>query len=141
MKLPRPHIPIPTRIKVAQRQLRGFGANDALMQKAHSETPDIYLDRLLNGLSLYMGGTLFQPLHLDHDPALCNRKYSYRTGRYKPDANDPRYLIYRTYADHDIKTRVRGDGAQLSDLAKLRKTKRIAKRIKDGKRPKYGVAR
>jgi hypothetical protein len=140
MKLPRPHIPIPTRIKVAQRQLRGFGASDALMFKDIMETPAVYLDRLLAGLSIYLG-VLFKPLHLDHDPALCNRKYSYRTGRYTPDANDPRYLIYRTQADHDIKTRVRGDGAQLSDLAKRRKTKRIAKRIKDGRRPKYGVAR
>jgi hypothetical protein len=140
MKLPRPHIPIPTRIKVARRQLFFFGVNDALMQKDHCETPAVYLDRLLGGLSIYLGA-MFKPLHLDHDPALCNRKYSYRTGKYTPDANDIRYLIYRTQADHDIKTRVRGDGAQLSDLAKLRKTKRIAKRIKDGKRPKYGVAR
>lgn len=139
MKLPRPRIPIPTRIKVAQRQLRDqFGM---IVDRDRDEDGDVYLDRLLTSLVLCIGGKLFSPLQLDHDPALCNRKFSQRTGRYTPDANDPRYLIYRTQADHDLKTRVRGDGAQLSDLAKLRKTKRIAKRIKDGKRPKYGVAR
>jgi hypothetical protein len=139
VKLPRPHIPIPTRIKVAQRQLRDqFGM---IVDRDRDEDGDVYLDRLLTSLVLCIGGTLFSPLHLDHDPALCNRKFSQRTGRYTPDANDPRYLIYRSQVEHDIKTRVRGDGAQLSDLAKLRKTKRIVKRIKDGKRPKYGVAR
>jgi len=133
MKLPRPYIPIPIRIKVARRQLRGFGASDALMTRAHGERPEVYLDRLLTGLSLYFEN-LFRPLQLDHDPALCNRKFSPRTGKYKPDANDPRFLIYRTKLDHDFKTRVRGDGAQLSDLALRRKFKRIAKRTAEGKR-------
>lgn len=132
MKLPRPHIPIHVRIKVAKRQLRLFGASSALLERA-GDRADIYLDRLLSGLSMYMG-CLFEPLQLDHDPALCNRKYFPISGRYKPAANDPRYLIYRTKEDHETKTRLRGEGAQLSDLALRRKFKRIEKRKREGKR-------
>lgn len=134
MKLQRPYIPIRIRIKVASRQLRHFGASDALLTRERFEREDVYLDRMLTGLSLYLNGNIFQPLHLDHDPALCNRKFFQRTMRYEPAANDPRYLIYRTEAEHDIKTRVRGDGAQLSDLALRRKFKRIEKRKREGKR-------
>jgi len=135
MKLLRPHIPIGVRITVAQRQLKimhGFVAD-----QDKDEPNEVYLDRLLGHLAsyLYKGG-IFYPLQLDHDPALTNRKFSERTGKYKPDANDPRYLIYRTKDEHDIKTRVRGDGAQLSDLALRRKFKRIDKRVKAGKRAK-----
>src|SRR5262245_54563679 len=133
MRLPRPHISIPTRIKVAQRQLRGFGASEAMLKRATTERQEVYLDRLLTCLSLYLG-PLFQRLHLDHDPALCNRKFSPVTRKYKPAANDPRYLVYRTKVDHDIKTRIRGEGAQLSDLALRRKFKRIEKRKAAGKR-------
>lgn len=133
MKLHRPHIPIPVRIEVAQRQLRAFNASGEMLKRAHGEKLDVYLDRLLTGLSLYFEN-LFQPLHLDHDPALTNREFNPRTKKYKPDANDPRFLIYRTKLDHDLKTRVRGDGAQLSDLALRRKFKRIEKRQREGKR-------
>lgn len=133
MKLPRPHIPIPVRIKVARRQLIAFGASEALTTKDRHETSEVFLDRLLTGLSLYFEN-LFGKLHLDHDPALCNRRFSKRTGKYFPDANDPRFLIYRTKPNHEIKTRVRGDGAQLSDLALRRKFKRIEKRQREGKR-------
>lgn len=137
MKLPRPHIPFVTRCEVAQFQLyRDYGMT---VDRNKDETPEVYLDRLLGMLSA-LKHALFEPLHLDHDPALCNRKFNERTGKYKPDANDPKFLIYRTKEEHEIKTRVRGDGAQLSDLALRRKNKRIEKRIESGKRPKYGVA-
>jgi hypothetical protein len=73
-------------------------------------------------------------LRLDHDPALCNRPLMHRrktgTVDYNPPANDPNHLIYRSHADHDIKTRVRGDGAQHSDLALRRIAKRRANRGK-----------
>lgn len=135
MRLPRPHIPIATRIKVAKHQL---GLVASQLPQCEDETDEIYLDRLLNQLSFELqAGILSLPfvkLQLDHDPALCNREFNKRTGKYKPDANDPCYLVYRTIADHDTKTRVRGDGAQLSDLALRRKFKRIEKRKKEGKR-------
>jgi len=131
MKLLRPDIPTRVRIKVARRQLEAFGASAEMLKRAEGERQDIYLDRLLTGLSLYFEN-LFRPLHLDHDPALVNRKKIFnRAGEhvgYKPAANNPKYLVYRTKEDHDRKTRVRGDGAQYSDLALARKNKRIEKR-------------
>jgi len=131
MKLLRPDIPTRVRIKVARRQLEAFGASAEMLKRAEGERQDIYLDRLLTGLSLYLEN-LFRPLHLDHDPALVNRKKVFnRAGEhvgYKPAANNPKYLVYRTKEDHDRKTRVRGDGAQYSDLALARKNKRIEKR-------------
>lgn len=138
VKLHRPYIPFDVRIAVARRQLRNFGAT---VDRNADESDDVYLDRQLALLAVFLDKEkLFAPLHLDHDPALVNRKFSQRTGKYKPDANDPRFLIYRTKTDHDMKTRTRGDGAQLSDLALRRKFKRIEKRKREGKRPKYGVA-
>lgn len=138
MRLPRPPIPLAVKLAVAERMIaerRAAGQADIAFVKSGSGYKLLY--DLLGELFPPWG--INTPLHLDHDPALCNRKFSDRTGKYKPDANDPKFLVYRTKADHDIKTRVRGDGAQLSDLAMLRKNKRIAKRIKAGKRPKYGV--
>jgi hypothetical protein len=78
----------------------------------------------------FMLGLLFgeQKIQLDHNPALTNRPFNEKTGKYTPDANNPEFLIYRTKAAHDIKTRVRGDGAQLSDLAIARKRKRIERK-------------
>ena len=134
MRLLRPHIPIPVRIEVAARQLKQqFGH---MVDRNLDEEDAVYLDRLLAILASQLGAELFETLHLDHDPALTNRKFSERTGLYTPRANDPRFLVYRTKDEHDIKTRVRGDGAQLSDLALRRKFKRIDKRVKAGKRAK-----
>jgi len=128
MKLLRPYTPMPVRIKVVQRQLLRFDV--AAPDREKGERQDVYLDRLLGLLSTLMDA-LFEPLQLDHDPALTNRKKIFRNGKhvgYSPAANNPDYLIYRTKAEHDIKTRVRGDGAQYSDLALARKNKRIEKR-------------
>jgi hypothetical protein len=75
---------------------------------------------------------------LDHDPALCNRKFNIRTGKYTPDANDPDYLVYRTEQAHDTKTRIVGERGQYSDLALRRKNKRIA-RNRDRTRPRAKI--
>ena len=136
MRLHRPHIPFAVRIKVAQRQLRDFRTE---LTRGERERTEVFLDRLLAHLAYCLTGKLFTPLQLDHDPALTNRIFSKRTKRYKPAANDPRFLIYRTTDGHDIKTRIRGDGAQLSDLALRRKNKRIEKLKAEGRRPKYGA--
>ncbi len=67
---------------------------------------------------------------LDHTPALAQRKFNPRSGKYTPDANDPAYLVYRLRDDHRTKTYVRGDGAQRSDVSQQRYLKRIATRKK-----------
>jgi len=127
MRLPRPYIPYDVRVQVAARQIIEAGltwATDATLD-ALPESKKLHALLLILFCDDEMGH-----LHLDHDPALVNRKKIYRNGAhvdYDPPANDPRYLVYRTRQDHDIKTRVRGDGAQRSDLAQRRYLKRVAR--------------
>lgn len=123
MKLIRPHIPINVRLEVISRQLHESGRlADAMRSVASAMTPSARLAYLLR----YAFGD--ERPHLDHEPALCLREVlDAGKGRYQPGANDPRYLLYRTKDEHRIKSLVRGDGAQLSDAAKLRKEKRRIK--------------
>jgi hypothetical protein len=113
MKLPRPYIPLNVRLKVAERQLGRSWSIKGQSGKV----------RLRLMLKLLFAN---EPYQLDHDPALTNRKFNRRLRRYTPPANDPDYLVYRSAVGHDIKTRVRGDGAQRSDLAQRRYLKRVA---------------
>ena len=115
MKLVRPYIPIDVRLKVAERQL---GHSWSINGQGRKERLRLMLKLLFAN----------EPFQLDHDPALTNRPYNKKTRRYTPDANDPDYLVYRSTAGHEIKTRVRGDGAQHSDLGLRRKMKRIERR-------------
>lgn len=132
-RLKRPHIPLAVRVQVAARQA-GF-VNLDLFLRLHKGCLKIVLDRLLYGDDLGPGAGFQrgQAINLDHDPALVNRPFNKRTGKYTPDANDPAALVYRTKTDHNIKTRIRGAGAQHSDLGLARKNKRIA-RNRDPKR-------
>lgn len=141
-RLYRPYIPLFVRVEVAARQCRerGFEAATGILTLPIS---DRYK---LNELLLMLFAN--RPYALDHDPALVNRKkrrrlvYDKKTDGvkavwdYSPRANDPNFLIYREAgpgSDHDIKTRVRGDGAQLSDLGKARKAKRVKKNRERGR--------
>ena len=120
-RLPRPHIPLSVRVQVAERQIAEAGFPNLLMFGMQNKLP--LRERLVDALGFMFGD---QKVHLDHDPALVNRPLNKRTGKYTPDANDPDALVYRTKAEHDIKTRIHGDGAQHSDLGMVRKNKRIA---------------
>lgn len=117
-KLSRPYIPIKVRIEVVLGQLwsEGFGVN----------RPPVNSKRRLTSLLSILGmirGEDWRTYELHHRPALINRR---RVGRdYDPPANDPMHLVYIPATDHDIETRVRGIGAQLSDLAQARKRKRV----------------
>jgi hypothetical protein len=125
MKLPRPYIPLSVRLAVVTRQCREAGIGVAPTSSKKAELINACLRRLFSDAKV----------HLDHDPALCNRglviaKVSKGVGKivgYEPDANDPDFLIYRIKPNHEIKTRVRGDGAQRSDFAQRRYLKRVAK--------------
>lgn len=137
-RLPRPHIPLKIRCHVAAHQIGwGLGAKDgqpaaiAMLLSLHKANYGNLLLRLLTELQEKLGVLPSGALHLDHDPALVNRKKIKRDGKivgYKPAANDPNFLIYRTKERHDIKTRVRGDGAQFSDLALARRERRRQKK-------------
>jgi hypothetical protein len=65
-----------------------------------------------------------------------NRLFDFKAQDYVPPANDPAFLVYLSKDEHDIETRVRGLGAQRSDLGQRRYNKKVAKnRAKDKKRP------
>jgi hypothetical protein len=118
MRLVRPHIPIRVRLLVIARQLQSAHKMYDVLNAMASVFPKD--SARLEYLIEKMFGT--KNVHLDHDPPLCLREIvDAEKGIYKPAANDPEFLIYRTEEDHRIKTFVRGDGAQLSDAAKRRK--------------------
>lgn len=134
-KLHRPYIPLSVRVQVAERQIREMprqpweaGDDVALIDGLDGHPGWVKLESYL---SVLFGD---KPYALDHDPALALRKRrgTGKETRYSPPANDPRFLRYREAgpgSDHDIKTRVRGDGAQHSDLALIRiEKRRTAKR-------------
>lgn len=135
-RLYRPHIPLSVRVQVAYRQLGFTGCLAEPDHRTGRVSASWELKRALDALSFLLGCEV-KDLRLDHHPALCNRQ-QFRNGRgeivrYVPDANDPNHLIYRSHADHDIKTRVRGDGAQHSDLALRRIAKRRERKAERGK--------
>ncbi len=145
-RLYRPHIPLEVRCRVALRQLGSDPERiERRMLSEHHHSGGIgyakFLAHLLGELARELGCEV-KDLRLDHDPALCNRKQKVhwrgddvlglnRIVIYTPAANDPEHLLYRTHAAHDIKTRVRGEKGQFSDLALLRREK---KRKKPSKR-------
>jgi len=73
-------------------------------------------------------GAEYMRAELDHDPPLTVREKIVRKGvivGYRPDANDPDFLIYRNADEHRLKTNVRGDGAQYPDRVRIKKIRRI----------------
>lgn len=119
-RIRRPHIPLLVRCAVVERQLRE--ARTVPSAAAANAKPLAKRLRLLLE-ELFLG----EPVHLHHRPALCNRPFNFKTQDYDPPANDPDYLVYLPVHDHDIETRVRGVGAQRSDLSQRRYLKRVAR--------------
>lgn len=101
MKRPRPHIPLSVRVEVAERQASAVGG---LWWGWYLSVdwPDGYHGQRLKYLlqHLFPDGQY----GLDHDPALILRPFNPKTGKYTPDANDPKFLFYRTTRDHLQKT-------------------------------------
>lgn len=131
-RLYRPHIPLDVRCRVAMRQLGEMWPDEfmkgaAMMKWSKQKTLDHLLDRLRAVLCA-------DALHLDHDPPLASRpKYRRGLGKityFVPDANDPEHLFYREVAAHGIKTRVRGEHGQYSDLALIKRARRREKKVK-----------
>lgn len=142
MKLHRPYIPLSVRVLVAHRQLVEAGAWGKIHVAIMDGSPTPLSIQLEHATRLLFGDKAFA---LDHHPALVNRKQYARGGKvfYQPPANDPEHLRYRESgpgSDHDIKTRVRGDGAQRSDLGQRRYNKRVARnreRVPPGKASRF----
>lgn len=119
MRLLRPYIPLSVRIAVAERQLRPidpFAVDAISVVCAGEELKQYHLGLLLGCLRSELKT---EALQLDHDPALALRKFNKRTGKYKPDANDPNYLKYRPADAHRTKTFLRGEHGQRSDIAQI----------------------
>lgn len=150
-RLHRPHIPLETRCRVALAQL-GEMWPDRVIEAARPKPGDAYLKGLgvfvsREGFGALLGkkldhlaellGCNVDELRLDHDPALALRQ-QFRNGRgevvrYVPDANDPTCLRYRPHGtqyagSHDVKTRIRGDGAQHSDVVLIKKARKLERR-------------
>lgn len=127
MKLHRPYIPIAIRVAVAERQCLEIGIQpgENWSYWPQGKRLRILLDKLFGE----------KKIQLHHRPALCNRPWVEELDDYDPPANASAFLVYVPNADHDIETRVRGLGAQRSDLGQRRYNKKIAKnRSKDKKR-------
>ena len=132
MKLYRPAIPLEVKCRVVLRQLGGLFPEETLQ----AAKKDRCLGRVLNvWLSEFAQiiGCEVSELRLDHDPPLALRPQEPRgLGRktyYTPDANDPEHLFYRPHGaqhagSHHVKTFVRGDGAQFSDIALIKRQRR-----------------
>ncbi len=130
-RLPRPHIPLGVRVKVAERQVVEQHEG---RRPVFSESTSLS-KRLRIMLDLLFGEGVKVELH--HRPALVNRARK-RNGDYDPPASDPDHLFYLPDDDHDIETRVRGLRGAHSDLGLRRKNKRIAKN-RDPKRRKAKI--
>lgn len=85
-----------------------------------------------------------EDLRLDHDPPLGarpqERRGLSRKTYYVPDANDPDHLFYRPHGtqfagSHDVKTRIRGDHGQYSDVVLIKRERRRQKRSVEATRP------
>lgn len=122
MSLPRPYIPLSVRVAVAQRQ---WGESTGVYARG---MPDQSQSAKLEAYLYLLFGDATP--HLDHNPPLAARERIIRGGvvvGYRPDANDPDHLIYRTVDDHRVKTNVRGDGAQHPDRVLIKKERRRQK--------------
>jgi hypothetical protein len=124
-RLFRPHIPLKVRCQVAERQLRERDPEKHGYVVPGKKTAGNRLRILLPWLANTFGENIKLELH--HRPALLNREWVARRNDYDPPANSPDHLIYLPEDDHDIETRVRGVGAQRSDLSQARYLKKVAR--------------
>lgn len=163
-RLLRPSINLETKLRVLCRQLGELFPDRVVANARHTRTLAIAVRKRLVRLAQLLGCEV-EDLHLDHDPALVNREKDVqlpdgsvvrtvvvpkgaRVVRYHPDANDPEHLVYRIGgapgSAHDVKTRVRGENGQLSDLGLARKErkrmKKLAARTSARKKKRAGVS-
>lgn len=141
-KLYRPTIPVEVKCRVALRQLGEMFIDDVIRSNRFTPrvTPPRSLAMLLNNTLAALAELLkceVKELRLDHDPALGLRQQIAEGQnmrlRYLPDANDPEFLCYRPHGaqhagSHDVKTRIRGDHGQYSDITLIKRQRRRDRR-------------
>jgi hypothetical protein len=135
-RLYRPHIPLTIRCEVISRQLFEMGRPYGFVG---SPLPAGHRLKVMLDYFARVTGCDVKDLRLDHDPPLALRPKERRgLGRrtyYVPDANDPKYLKYRPHGaqfdgSHDVKTRIRGEHGQYSDIALIKRERRRQRREK-----------
>jgi hypothetical protein len=94
--------------------------------------------------ALYQLGLEPHAVELDHDPALALRPVDPETGDTIPPANDPKFLVWRTKADHKLKTTGRRGESKLCDISngdihRAAKVKRIRRRIEQATPHEFGA--
>jgi len=147
-RLYRPPIPLEVKCRVLLRQLgeifpdRVIDDNRFRPDDAYMKGIGVFVPRGLGALHARLMdrfaeliGCKPEDLRLDHDPALGLREKTGEGKRtvYKPAANDPEHLIYRPHGaeyegSHDVKTRIRGERGQFSDVALMKRERRRQKR-------------
>lgn len=137
-RLYRPHIPLRIRVQVAERQLKQAGIAPISTEKLST-----FLFLALDALARHIGCER-QELRLDHDPALGTRKKTGEGKRtiYDPPANDPDHLFYRPHGtthegSHDVKTRIRGDHGQYSDIVLIKRQRRRERAVEPAHNRKH----
>lgn len=130
-RLWRPAIPLEVKCRVALRQLGDTPSADRLIDNSKGMLGH-FLKCLLFNLAESFDCSV-NDLRLDHEPALALRpQFKRGLGKktyYEPDANDPEYLFYRPHGaqyagSHDVKTRLRGDHGQYSDIALIKRQRK-----------------
>lgn len=128
MRLYRPHIPLRVKCQVLARQLKWHDPD--MLLRLHRKNYGALLDRLKADFAKALGCEVGD-LRLDHEPALALRPKvdSGKAALYSPAANDPLYLEYRPHGaqhdgSHDVKTRIRGEHGQFSDVALIKRQRR-----------------
>jgi hypothetical protein len=135
-RLHRPHVPLSIQCDVVMRQcyltpthrtenLRRFKGNYSVLKQT-----------LLIAFAASIKCS-HHDLQLDHDPPLGARRQIWKSGkfvRYEPDANDPQHLFWRDKESHRVKTRVRGEHGQYSDLALIKRERRRSRPKKKGQK-------
>lgn len=125
-RLLRPAIPLDVKLRVLCRQLGELFVEDVVAMAKENRCLGTLVKEKLAMLAQLLNCDPLD-MRLDHDPALGAREKVFKRGvhvGYKPDANDPEHLIYRTEADHKRKTNVRGDGAQHPDRVLIKRERR-----------------
>lgn len=134
-RLYRPPIPLEVKLRVALRQL-DFGSAIEDILRMHRRGYGKLLAKVLDDLAKRLNCSV-EDLRLDHDPALGLRPKERRglSKRifYTPDANDPAHLNYRPHGaqfdgSHDVKTRIRGEHGQFSDVVLIKRQRRRERR-------------
>jgi hypothetical protein len=125
VRLYRPHVPLEVRCRVVLRQLGEMWPDERIKLARERRCFGPLLENELETLA----STLYcevSDLRLDHDPPLGarQRKGEGKSTVYFPAANNPEFLIYREKRAHEIKTNVRGDGAQYPDRVLIKRERR-----------------